>query len=528
MDDARHDPHIARAEPARAGDVRGGHDRGPSGSDPARGRPGRDADAGEPGGDPAARDARRGAQREARREARRRAAAGAQVLTLEERSPEARARRRSEPTRPAEPEPEPGGRTAPGLRALAPKPSAEPAEDQPAQDQPAQARAADPEPPAEAPVRPPASRARLRGRHNVLIAGFVVLVMVPWALTTAYLYLRAADQYASTTGFAVRTEEMGSAFDILGGIAALGGSSSSSDTDILYEFIQGQQLVAEIDERLDLEAIYSRHWATDPVFSLRPGATIEDLVAHWRRKVRISYDAGTGLIEIRTLAFEPQEAQAVATAIFESSAAMINDLSAIAREDATRYAREELGEAVERLKGAREAMSAFRSRTQIVDPAADLQGQMGLLNTLQGQLAAALIDLDLLRETAREDDPRISQAERRIDVITRRIDEERGKFSIGGAQSGREDYVAILAEFDRLDVDLQFARTAYTAALSAFDTAQAEAQRKSRYLAAYVAPTLPESAEYPRRAVLSALAALFLMLGWAILSLVYYSIRDRR
>ena len=361
----------------------------------------------------------------------------------------------------------------------------------------------------------------------MLIAGFVFVVLLPWSLTTAYLYLRAADQYASTTGFAVRTEEMGSAFDILGGIPQLGGSSSS-DTDILYEFIQGQQLVAEIDEALDLEAIYSRHWATDPVFSLRPDATIEELVDHWRRKVRIAYDAGTGLIEIRALAFEPREAQAIATAIFESSAEMINSLSAIARDDATRYAREELEEAVERLKVAREAMSAFRSRTQIVDPAADLQGQMGLLNTLQGQLAAALIELDLLRETAREGDPRISQAERRIDVITRRIEEERGKFSIGGADSERDDYVAILAEFDRLDVDLQFARTAYTAALSAFDTAQAEAQRKSRYLAAYVTPTLPQSAGHPRRAVLSALAGLFLLLAWAILSLIFYSIRDRR
>ena len=346
-------------------------------------------------------------------------------------------------------------------------------------------------------------------------------------MTVAYLYLRAADQYASTTGFAVRTEEMGSAFDILGGISQLGGSSSS-DTDILNEFIQGQQIVAEIDAELDLRSMYARNWATDPVFSLRPDAPIEGLVDHWRRNVRIAYDAGTGLIEIRALAFAPQEARAIADAVFRRSAAMVNDLSAIAREDATRYARAELEQAVERLKQAREAMSAFRSRTQIVDPSADLQGQMGLLNTLQGQLASALIDLDLLRETAQASDPRIAQTERRIAVIERRIEEERGKFSIGGAGADREDYVVVLSEFDRLDVDLEFARQAYTAAQSAFDTAQAEAQRKSRYLAAYVTPTLPESAEHPRRAVLTALTVLFLLMGWSILALIYYSIRDRR
>ena len=377
------------------------------------------------------------------------------------------------------------------------------------------------------PVAPPASSARRRGRHTLLLVSFVALVMLPAALAAAYLYVRAADQYASVTGFAVRTEEMGTAFDILGGIPQLGGSSST-DTDILYEFIQGQQLVAEIDDELDLRAIYSRHWATDPVFSLRPDATIEQLLHHWKRKVRISYDAGTGLIEIRALAFEPDEAQAIANAIFQSSAAMINDLSAIARDDTTRYAREELDAAVERLKRAREAMSAFRSRTQIVDPTADLQGQMGLINTLQGQLASALIEFDLLRETTQEGDPRIVQAERRIEVIKGRIEEERGKFTIGGAGADREDYVVVLSEFDRLDVDLQFAREAYTASLAAFDDARAEAQRKSRYLAPYVTPTLPQSAEYPRRASLSALTAMFLLVAWSILALIYYSIRDRR
>ena len=465
-----------------------------------------------------------GEQRPIGREAqavRRPASDGPRVLALENPAPQGRPARTAEAPARRAPRPAPPQGPAPAGKPGSGKGADRPASERPASERPASER------PAPEPVRPPAAPARRRGRHTVLIASFLLLVVVPSILTAAYLYLRAADQYASTTGFAVRTEEMGSAFDILGGLTQLGGSSSS-DTDILYEFIQGQQLVAAIDDELDLHAIYSRHWATDPVFSLRPDATIEALVEHWQRKVRISYDAGTGLIEIRALAFSPPEANAIATAIFERSAAMINDLSAIAREDATRYARDDLAEAVERLKDARGAMSEFRSRTQIVDPAADLQGQMGLLNTLQSQLAASLIELDLVRETARESDPRISQAERRIAVIERRIEEERGKFSIGGAGAEREDYVVVLSEYDRLDVDLQFARQAYTAALSAFDTAQAEAQRRSRYLAAYVAPTLPESAEYPRRATLSALASLFLLLAWAIGSLIFYSIRDRR
>ena len=48
------------------------------------------------------------------------------------------------------------------------------------------------------------------------------------------------------------------------------------------------------------------------------------------------------------------------------------------------------------------------------------------------------------------------------------------------------------------------------------------------YLAAHVLPTLAERAEYPRRELLLSMIGLFLLLGWSIMVLVYYALRDRR
>ena len=58
--------------------------------------------------------------------------------------------------------------------------------------------------------------------------------------------------------------------------------------------------------------------------------------------------------------------------------------------------------------------------------------------------------------------------------------------------------------------------------------ARAEANRQSRYLAAYVKPTLAQEAEYPERAKLLLILGGFLMLLWVIGVLIYYSLRDRR
>lgn len=375
-------------------------------------------------------------------------------------------------------------------------------------------------------VLPVAGPARRRPRHWGLLAVFIVVVIVPVIVAAVYLYSFAADQYVSRLGFSVRTEQTTSAFEILGGISELSGGGSS-DTDILNEYIRSQEMVERIDALLDLRAIYSRP-GNDPWFALAPGGTIEDLVAYWDRMVRISYDGASELIELRVHAFDPADAQAIAQAVFTESSRMINDLSAIAREDATRYAREELDRAVERLKVARETLTRFRSTSQIVDPTADIQGQMGLLNTLEAQLAEALIEMDLVTETSREGDPRVTQLERRVAVIRARITDERRKFGAGATSEDGVDYATIVADFERLTVDREFAEQTYLAALAAFDSAQAEARRQSRYLAAYVKPTLAQRAEYPQRPLLIGLVALFALMGWGLLALIYYSLRDRR
>lgn len=375
--------------------------------------------------------------------------------------------------------------------------------------------------------RPPAPPARTRRRHWGILFSFLILVLAPLGAAAYYLWVQAQDQYASSVAFTVRREEAPSAVDLLGGLSNLS-SGGSSDSDVLFEFIQSHELVRKIDERLGLRDLYSAPYEVDPVFSLVPEASIEELLDYWRRMVRISYAPGTGLIEVQVLSFDAESAQRIAEEIFVTSSEMINALSAIAREDAMRYAREELGVALEQLSAARQALTAFRSRNQIVNPDADIQVQMGLLGSLQQMLGRELIDYDLLRETAREDDPRVVQAERRIVAIRERIREERLKFGSGGNEEEAGDYADVVAEFERLTVEREFAENKYTAALSNFDSAQANAQRQSRYLAAFVRPTLAESAEYPRRELILGLVAMVLFGSWCIMVLVYYSLRDRR
>lgn len=360
-----------------------------------------------------------------------------------------------------------------------------------------------------------------------MLASLCLGVLLPVLVVAGYLWFWAADQYASTVAFSVRTEEAGSPFAGLLGIPGISGSSSS-DTDILYEFLQSQKLVEDINAEIDLRAIWSKP-SSDPVFAFDENGVIEDLVRHWNRMVKIYYDDGAGLIEVRVLAFTADDAKLVAQTLFKHSSEMINALSAIAREDAIGYAREDLKTALDRLKEAREAVTKFRNTHQLVDPSVDIQTQAGLLGTLEAQLAAALIEFDLLATSTRADDPRVTQAQRRIEVIRDRIQAERRKLGLAdGTEGGSDVYANLVGEYERLVVDREFAEKSYTTALATYDGAQAEARRKSRYLAAYVRPTLAGSSRYPERGTLLGLSALFIFLIWSTMVLVVYALKDRR
>jgi len=375
---------------------------------------------------------------------------------------------------------------------------------------------------------PAPARARFRFRHVVLGLSFLLGVVLPVVATVLYLYTRAADQYHSETAFSIRSAEVGAsaAAGLLGALTMVGGGSAS-DTDILFDYIRSQEMVQAVDARLDLRTLYNRPLAGpgahDVVFALGEAPSIEALTAYWNRMVTVAIDSQGGIIHVRANAFAPADATAIASAILAESSALVNRLSEQARDDAVRFTRDELAEAQEKLRVQRAKIADFRRENRLVDPGADVAGQMGLVTAMQGELARAMVERDQLLSFVGDDDQRVIQADRRIDAIEKRIDAERSAL---GAEGPGTTLTDVVGGYEALKVDLEFAQAAYTQALAAETAARAEARRQSRYLAPHVVPTAAEEALYPRRALIAGLALLFLSLGWGILMLVYYNVRD--
>lgn len=373
---------------------------------------------------------------------------------------------------------------------------------------------------------PPVPTSRVRRRHVVVFLTFLAFVVAPAALSALYLWTRAADQFASTVAFSVRSEEVNSGLELLGGIAEVSGSGAN-DSDIVYDYLGSQQLIEQIDTSLGLGTIWSRP-ADDFVFGFVPTAHIEDLLSYWDRMVDVSHDTSRGIIEVRTKAFDPVSAQAINEEILARSTELVNSINNVANDDAVRYALDDLQRAKVQLANARQNLTEFRIRNEIVDPALDAEIHATLLASLDGQLTETLIEIEILSSNTGRSDTRLSQARIKTDVLQARIEQERRKRAQTRAKAKNAGIAELFSEYERLRVDVEFAEQRYQTSRANFDSALSDARRNTRYLAAHVLPTIAQKSQYPQRELLFAMIVLGGFLIWSLTALIGFSFLDRR
>ncbi len=380
--------------------------------------------------------------------------------------------------------------------------------------------------------------ARPRRRHRLIVASFLLAVLAPTLAAVGYLYLFAADQYASRTSFSVRTAEQAPSVEILGALTQ-SFSGAGSDAQVVFEFIRSQQIAEAAFAALPLAEIYNIP-ERDALFRLGEDRSIEEILRYWRWMTDVSVDMGAGIVTFEARAFDPESARRVATFVLDESTRIVNALSGQARDDAVADARRVLNEAEDRLRAVRRDVRAFRNIEQELDPAENARASLGLMAALEARLADAQIELDTQTALVGAKSPQIPVLRQRVTSIEGRIAEERARIGDGvaGAATGNatgraatpEDraFADRVARYEELVVDREFAQNAYIAALASYEQAQIEARRQTRYLSPHIRPTLSQQPEYPQRLLMSLAVFAVAAVTWAVLVLIVYNVRDRR
>ncbi|MGQ0672807.1 MAG: hypothetical protein ACT4N2_08020 [Hyphomicrobium sp.] len=372
----------------------------------------------------------------------------------------------------------------------------------------------------------PVGRSREQ-RRTLLGWSAAIFIALPTLLAAIFYGLIASDQYAVEVKFAVRSNSSsGSPTDALGIFSGLGSpGSTTTDSYIVIDYIQSREIVDKLESKVGLRRIYSREQA-DYFSKLDPAVTSEEVVEYWRKMVTAHFDNTSQIVTIEVRAFTAEDAQAVATAILELNEALINDLSTRARSDAVKSAQVDLKRVEDQLKANRTALRAFRDTKDEFDPVKQVEARYVVLAKLEQDLSTARTKMSSLRAFMGDTAPSVTVLKGEIAALERQVEEERAKLGSKGNAAGEQSLGGLVANYEELVVDREFSEKAYVSALSSLERARIEADRQQRYVAAFVRPTLPQEALYPRRisGTLTVLAITAML--WALGVLIAYAVRD--
>jgi capsular polysaccharide transport system permease protein len=358
------------------------------------------------------------------------------------------------------------------------------------------------------------------------LLSLILVVALPTLLTAFYYGVIAADQYSTEARFSVRSATGGANTDLLGLVTGTAAASTITDSYIVMDYIRSREILERLPAHVDVRAVYAsskadllaRHSATGP---------IEDFVDYWRSMVRVNFDTTSQIISVQVRAFSAEEAQAVAGAVIRLSEGLVNDLSQRARQDAVRQSQQEVQRTEDRLKAARTAVQAFRDKEQEVDPSKKADAQLSVLGKLELDLTTFRARRNTLLQYMGEGAPTIAYIDSQIRALERQVTDERAKLGAGTLKPRAGDTISgLLASYEELVVEREFAEKAYVSALSSLERARADADRQQRYLVTFISPAKPEDALYPKRVVNTAIVLILAFSTWAIGLLAVYSIRD--
>ena len=351
---------------------------------------------------------------------------------------------------------------------------------------------------------------------------FLLTVVLPTALAILYFGLFASDVYVSESRFVVRSPDKPSTSGLGVLLKSAGFSNAGDEIFAAHEYVKSRDALKDLNRNEAVARAYDNSGISifDRFNPLGISGSFEDLYNYYRGKVGIEYATTSSITTLTVRAFTAQDAQKFNRQLLERSEDLVNRLNNRGRSDLVQFATQEVVEAKLAAREAALTLAQFRNSRGIIDPEKQAALQLEMVSKLQDELIGARTQLQQLRVMAPEN-PQIPILETRISSLTREIEEQ-----LGLVAGNRRSLSATAAQYQRLQLEREFADRRLAAAMNSLEESRNEARRKQAYVERIVQPSLPDEAQEPRR--LRGIFATFILglVAWAILTMLIAGVRE--
>lgn len=344
-------------------------------------------------------------------------------------------------------------------------------------------------------------------------------------LAAAYWGLFASDRYVSVAHVIVQKTDIaaGQGVELSSLIGSLSGPNGK-DQLLLRDHLLSVDMLHKLDSRLDLRGHYSdpqrdllsRMWGRD--------TEIEWFHRHYLSRVAVDYDEQAGVLVIRAQAYDPETAHAIAAMLVEEGERFMNAMAHRLAQEQVAFLEDQVVEMNQRVMAARKAVLTFQNAQGLASPQGTAENLVGIINGLETRLTDLQARRNAMLGYLMEDSADIIKLNLEIAAIERQIEKEQRRLASPSGQTLNET----VEEYQRLQMEAEFAQDIYKTALVALEQGRIEATRTLKKVSVLQSPTEPQYPLEPRRLYNTVVFALMALMLAGVLHLVAAIIRDHK
>jgi len=351
---------------------------------------------------------------------------------------------------------------------------------------------------------------------------FILVVLLPVAISILYFGFMASDVYISESQFVVRSPQKPSTSPLGAILQTAGFTNATDEADAAQSFAVSRDALRALNRNGAFVKAYTRPDISiiDRFNPLGRWGSFEYLYNYFQGKVSLSQDSSTSVLTLAVRAYTPQDAYQFNQELLQMTEATVNKLNERGRQDLVQYAQTEVDIAKAKSQAASLALAAYRNRSGVVDPEAEAQAKLQMISGLQTQLIGAKTELAQVQRYAPQN-PRLPVIRTEIGALERQINDE-----LSQVRGGPRSLAGNAVKYQRLYLESDFADKQLAAALATLEEAKDDARRKQAYVERIVEPNLPDSPMEPER--LRGIFATFVLslVAFAILRMLVAGLRE--
>ena len=339
-----------------------------------------------------------------------------------------------------------------------------------------------------------------------------------WGLIASDRYVSEAHVIIQRTDFASgQTMDFAS---LLGNV----GTGSKADQLLLRDYLRSADMLEKLDAKLNLRSHYSdghrdplsRMWSED--------TPLELFHRHYLSRVSVEFDDYAGILIIKTEAYTPQMAKAIAAMLVKEGEHFMNTMAHGIAQEQVAFFEKQVERMSERAMQARQVMLEFQNANGLVSPQGTVENLAGIINRLEAQLTDLQTRRSGMLGYLMPDSPNIIDLDLQSAAVTRQIEQEKARLT---SPSGKT-LNRIVEEFQRLQMNSEFAQDVYKTSLVALEKGRIEATRMLKKVSVLQSPSEPQLSLEPRRLYNTIVFMLATLLIAGIIYLLAAIIRDHK